>query len=75
MRIAAKTAASHDYVSIGVKHKKPIWRISKTGEKVRYDGIVEACQDGFNRTHISNCCHGKRKTSGGYAWEFVDQAI
>ena len=28
---------------------------------------------GISHAHISDCCNGKRKTAGGYHWEFVNK--
>ena len=27
---------------------------------------------GINRSNISECCNGKRKTAGGYIWKYID---
>ena len=29
---------------------------------------------GINRTHITSCCRGARKTTGGYHWEYVEES-
>lgn len=51
------------------KHKRPV-RCIETG--VVYPSIVDAFeQTGVDRAGICLVCNGKRKTSGGYHWEFV----
>lgn len=38
-----------------------------------YESVTEAQrQTGIAKNGISACCRGKRKTSGGFHWEFVD---
>lgn len=38
-----------------------------------YKSINEAeRQTGLNRQNISKCCNGKRKTTGGYHWKFIN---
>lgn len=32
-------------------------------------------ETGTNNQSISQCCHGRLKTAGGYHWEFVDKTI
>lgn len=56
----------------GRKCKQVIQKDSLTGRQINvYNGIGEAerktgiCQQG-----ISQCCHGKYKTSGGYVWQY-----
>ena len=29
-------------------------------------------QTGFNQGNISQCCNGKRKTTGGFIWKFAE---
>lgn len=48
-------------------------RCVETGEI--FDTIKEAAtQKNANKNHISSCCAGKRKTSGGYHWEYATKA-
>ena len=45
-------------------------RCIETGEI--YPSMKEAeRQIGIAAGSISNCCHGKRKTAGGYKWKFI----
>lgn len=48
-------------------------RCVETGEI--FDTIKEAAEKKHaNKNHISSCCCGKRKRSGGFHWEYVSQA-
>lgn len=41
-----------------------------------YDSIKEAAKDtGANRAKISEVCSGKRRTIGGYHWEYTDDTL
>ena len=48
---------------------------SKSDEKIQeYISAVEAeNKTGIRRSHISQCCNGKRKSAGGYIWRFKDE--
>jgi group I intron endonuclease len=41
------------------------------GVTVRFSSIGEAGRSGFHKTHIAECCEGKRKTHKGYRWEYA----
>ena len=49
-----------------------ILQFSKSGEFIaEYPSIMEASrQTGCNQGHICKCCKGKRKSTGGYIWEY-----
>ena len=51
---------------------KPILQFSKNGEFIaEYPSTREAeRQTGCNRGHICSCCKGKRKSTGGFIWEY-----
>lgn len=58
---------------IGDGNSKAINMYSKDGTLLRTfraarDAEVEL---GISHSHISQCCHGYRKSSGGYLWQFV----
>ena len=55
--------------SNAVTHKA-VLQYSLDGEFIReWPSIIEAGEYlGINDGHISSCCTGKRKTSGGYIW-------
>ena len=44
----------------------------KTGEQRIYESARAAALDtGCSWKHISSCCHGKRRSTGGWTWRFV----
>lgn len=51
---------------------KSVLQISRTGEIInRFDSIVEAQKAlSVKRSHIVECCRGKRKSSNGYLWRY-----
>jgi len=53
--------------------EKPVIQLTKDGEFVsQYPSISEASrQTNIVRININNCCLGKRKSAGGYVWQFV----
>ena len=41
-----------------------------------FNGIREASRKyNIDRSDISKCCQGKRKTAGGYKWEYFKEEI
>lgn len=58
---------------IGDANSKKINMFDADGNFIRsfrcaYDAEVEL---GISHSHISQCCHGHRKTAGGYTWSFA----
>ena len=53
---------------------KPILQFSKSGELIaEYSSLTEASrQTGCNNSHISSCCKGNRKSTGGYIWKYKE---
>ena len=54
---------------------KPVVQIDPNTNKVvnTYCSAREASrQTGFNQGNISQCCNGKRKTTGGFIWKFAE---
>lgn len=50
-----------------------IGQYDKDGTLIKiYDYLYEAVSDGFNRSHIRECCNGKRASHKGFIWKFVD---
>lgn len=46
---------------------------ANTNEIIRiWDSTAECQRNGYDGSHISNCCLGKRKTHHGYKWQYVD---
>ena len=67
-------AKSHLYGKKGKDNRfsKPVLQYSKTGGFLgEYENAEEAYRiTGIASSHIRECCHGFRKTSGGYCWKF-----
>jgi len=54
--------------------KKPVIRISDTGEETVYSGINEAArQNGITSSAISACLRGLSKISAGYRWKYLKE--
>ena len=51
---------------------KAVLQFSKDGELIaEYSSIHEAERNtGCNNSHISSCCKGNRKSTGGYIWKY-----
>lgn len=52
-------------------------RVLQLDENYNIIGEFESTREagrrtGFNQRHISECCNGKAKTTGGYIWAFAD---
>ena len=54
---------------------KPIVQLTKQNKFVcEFSSGMEAEEKtGISRTHISQCCNHKRKSTGGYLWRFKDE--
>lgn len=52
---------------------RPIAMYSKDGEYIRSFPSASAAEEelGIGHSHISQCCNGKRATTGGYRWSFA----
>jgi len=55
-------------------HKKRVVQLSLNGEYIKeYINITEAAKaTGAIRQHISKCCKGERKQTGGYRWKYAE---
>ena len=51
---------------------KQIVRIGKDGTSKVYDTMTDVVDDGFRLAHVVSCCKGKRKTTGGYSWQYLE---
>ena len=58
---------------IGDGNSKAINMLTIDGEFIKsFRGAHDAeLELGINHSHISQCCNGKRQTTGGYRWEFA----
>lgn len=54
------------------KEHKQVYQYSLDGELVKvWESTQEVGRNGFDQAHISSCCNGIRKTSGGYKWSYT----
>ena len=70
-----KTAGGYHWIfvndSSSTKYKKSI-RCIETNEI--YESItIASSKTGITTSNISNVCHGRQKTAGGYRWEYVEE--
>ena len=53
------------------KKFKRVVQCSMTGEVIKvWQSVKEAEEYGFHHSAISECCHGKRKSHGGFVWRW-----
>ena len=59
--------------AIGEAHTKKILQFTKSGEFIReWPSMSEASRRlGIAKQSICSCCLGKRKSAGGYVWEYA----
>lgn len=69
-------AYNHDYGThnqrVGEALSKPVLQFDKSGNFIaEYPSTAEAeRQTGIAHQSISSCCNGKRKSAGGFVWEY-----
>lgn len=58
---------------IGIGNSKRVNMYTKSGEFIKsFDSAADAEREyGINHSHISQCCNGKRESTGGYVWKFA----
>lgn len=69
---------THVVKSILKKNNVKLRNLKKKVKCLESGVIYESCQDAMRKTgiansSISNVCKGKRKTAGGYHWEYVEE--
>ncbi len=52
-----------------IHRRKSVLQFSKDGIYLREWSSIKLAQEKFKITHISECCTGKQKTSGGFIWK------
>lgn len=69
----ASENTKHAYDNDLIKHKTVgVMQVLNNGEIVCWSSIQEAAHySDLNPRNIASCCAGKRKTCGGYRWEFT----
>ena len=56
-----------------IKLSKRVLQLSLTGDLIReWPSTNECGRNGFNQSHVVNCCNGKRKTHKGFRWMYAD---
>ena len=67
-----KKRSAETCARIGKSKEKPVYQYSMSGVLLaEYEsGKVAERETGIDRKHISKACNHKRKTAGGYRWEF-----
>ena len=57
------------------KYKRNGYSLDLVGERFGRLVVTARAEDktGIGRSHISQCCNGKRKSTGGYIWRFKDE--
>lgn len=67
------------YGKLGKNNNKsiPILQFTKNGELVKkWDSIMDIERElGIRQPHVSSCCKGKRKTTGGFIWRYYYKGI
>lgn len=59
------------YERIRTKLLKPVKQYDLDGNYIQTFNSIEEAKKEVNNNHIGAVCDGKRKTAGGYKWEFV----
>ena len=61
---------------IGIGNSKPIDMFQMDGTYIRsFNSAHDAESElGISHSHISQCCHNKRNSTGGYKWRFAQYA-
>lgn len=55
--------------------RRPVERVDlKTGEVKEYTGVNATAVDGFDPSHVSAVCKGKRPTHLGFGWHHLDRS-
>ena len=56
------------------KLSKPVLQYTLDGQFVKeWPSTMEAARNGFNRSHIIECCRKNRKTHKGFKWGYKDE--
>lgn len=72
-----RKVASTDYKAIAEKltngaRSKQVYQYSLDRELVAiYPSTAECQRNGYNHSHISQCCNGNRKSHRGYIWSYT----
>lgn len=72
-RLWGKSLSSETKRKISEKqrHKPVVAENVKNGNIIGFSSICEAGRAGFHKSHIIQCCKGKRKTHKSYKWKYA----
>jgi hypothetical protein len=61
----------------GEAHQKKVNQYSLEGELIKtWEGInVAADTLGLSRSHITDCCKGRLRKTGGYVWKYFEGGV
>lgn len=59
-------------LSFETKPFKKVLQLTLDGDVVREFPSIKSAEDSLGIYHVSECCTGKRKTSGGYKWQYKE---
>ena len=55
------------------KRSKRVLQLSLSGDLIReWPSTAECGRNGFNYSHVAECCRGERKSHKGFLWMFAD---
>ena len=64
-----------NHVDYAGRKKRPVIRISNTGEIVRFNSLAEAAQECcVSRSNLCSVLKGKRNVCGGYVWKYANES-
>lgn len=67
---------NYQFGKFGKEHhrSKQVIQLTLSNEVVKtWDSMMDIKRElGYNNAHISSCCKGKRKTSNGFIWRYVN---
>ncbi|MGI0058165.1 MAG: NUMOD3 domain-containing DNA-binding protein [Nitrosotalea sp.] len=68
-----KTASIETRRKLGESHSKSVMRINSSGNVIAvYKSVTAASQaTGIAGSNISGVCRGKKKTAGGFCWQYT----
>lgn len=74
LTMKGKVRSEEHQIKNNMAHQKKVLQLdAKTKMLIRtWPSILEVEESlGIGSGHISQCCHGERKTTGGFAWQFA----
>lgn len=72
MSLSKRGISPKNLTDLHIKSRKKVYQY-KDGVLINeFDSISDATEK-TNILHISCCCHGRRRTSGGFSWSFIKE--